>query len=381
MGGNRKDPWRVQISVNSKKVTVGYFADEEEGARAYDAAALQFRGAAAILNFPEAKAQASSATSSHASKPDAHRKNLAHGRENHHQQQQRQKRGSLGVVHEGGDSAGNHSAHAHGGGGAETVNGVSQEDTAIGQGANNVGEDLQRKQGDVDQSSMSETKGTEKETADGGLPTLIITDGAERVSALQHQSEGDVEEVEFDSARVDDNPQHPHGRQEERAEASDTSKISEHPVSHDSSSTAEENRDVAPTSHIPTTASRNNDQIAFDDVWEDSMEPGERKEGKASGDITGASGEVGGIQSDGLADTESSAIQQQRDDGMLPWSGEGNEHAKHGGQAHEQIQKESCASSSQGAEGGKAKVQSSKYRGESYVPACFSYCSVSSSAR
>ena len=44
--------WRVGITVDGKKIHLGYFTDEVEAARAYDAAALQLHGEFARLNFP-----------------------------------------------------------------------------------------------------------------------------------------------------------------------------------------------------------------------------------------------------------------------------------------------------------------------------------------
>lgn len=48
---NRPDPWRVQISYNGKRKALGYYASEEEAARAYDAAARLYHGENAMLNF------------------------------------------------------------------------------------------------------------------------------------------------------------------------------------------------------------------------------------------------------------------------------------------------------------------------------------------
>ena len=45
--------WRAAIVVARKKLHLGYFRHELEAARAYDAAAREYRGADARLNFPE----------------------------------------------------------------------------------------------------------------------------------------------------------------------------------------------------------------------------------------------------------------------------------------------------------------------------------------
>lgn len=45
--------WRVQISVNRKFKQIGYFKDELEAAKAYDAAAQKYHGEFAALNFPD----------------------------------------------------------------------------------------------------------------------------------------------------------------------------------------------------------------------------------------------------------------------------------------------------------------------------------------
>ncbi len=43
--------WRAEIRVNGKHVSLGSFADEIEAAKAYDAAAVKYRGGEAVLNF------------------------------------------------------------------------------------------------------------------------------------------------------------------------------------------------------------------------------------------------------------------------------------------------------------------------------------------
>jgi hypothetical protein len=44
--------WKAQIQSAGKKMGLGYFLDEEAAARVWDAAAMHFFGAFAVLNFP-----------------------------------------------------------------------------------------------------------------------------------------------------------------------------------------------------------------------------------------------------------------------------------------------------------------------------------------
>jgi AP2 domain len=46
--------WNAAISYQRKSRNLGYFASEEDAARAYDAAARELHGAFARLNFPDA---------------------------------------------------------------------------------------------------------------------------------------------------------------------------------------------------------------------------------------------------------------------------------------------------------------------------------------
>jgi hypothetical protein len=45
------DKWRAYANVNRRKVTIGYFDDEKEAAKAYDSVASQEYGEHACLNF------------------------------------------------------------------------------------------------------------------------------------------------------------------------------------------------------------------------------------------------------------------------------------------------------------------------------------------
>lgn len=45
--------WKAEIKRDYKHRHIGYFLDEKEAARAYDAAAKQYHGTFAYLNFPE----------------------------------------------------------------------------------------------------------------------------------------------------------------------------------------------------------------------------------------------------------------------------------------------------------------------------------------
>jgi hypothetical protein len=54
----RKSRWLARIRVDGRLIQLGYLADEEAAARAYDAAARQHFAAFARLNFPAAGEQA-----------------------------------------------------------------------------------------------------------------------------------------------------------------------------------------------------------------------------------------------------------------------------------------------------------------------------------
>lgn len=48
--------WSVQIKIGSRRLYLGRFTDEQEAARAYDAAALEHYGPGARINFPQERA-------------------------------------------------------------------------------------------------------------------------------------------------------------------------------------------------------------------------------------------------------------------------------------------------------------------------------------
>jgi hypothetical protein len=53
MWNKRRSTWEVMIGYKGKKIFIGYFDDEVEAARAYDAKAKELYGEFAELNFPE----------------------------------------------------------------------------------------------------------------------------------------------------------------------------------------------------------------------------------------------------------------------------------------------------------------------------------------
>jgi hypothetical protein len=48
-----KDKWQVRLTVNGRRRSFGYYADETEAAEAYDRVAEKYRGEYAVLNFPK----------------------------------------------------------------------------------------------------------------------------------------------------------------------------------------------------------------------------------------------------------------------------------------------------------------------------------------
>jgi hypothetical protein len=48
-----KEKWQVRLTINGRRKSFGYYADEIEAAKAYDRAAKKYRGEFAVLNFPE----------------------------------------------------------------------------------------------------------------------------------------------------------------------------------------------------------------------------------------------------------------------------------------------------------------------------------------
>jgi len=48
-----KEKWQVRLTINGRRESFGYYADETEAAKAYDRVAEEYRGEYAFLNFPK----------------------------------------------------------------------------------------------------------------------------------------------------------------------------------------------------------------------------------------------------------------------------------------------------------------------------------------
>jgi hypothetical protein len=53
---NKSKPWYASLSFNRKQISLGYFSNELDAAKAYDEAALKFNKKFAVLNFPKEEA-------------------------------------------------------------------------------------------------------------------------------------------------------------------------------------------------------------------------------------------------------------------------------------------------------------------------------------
>lgn len=50
---HNKGKWQVRLTINGRRASFGYYADETEAAKAYDRVAKEYRGEYASLNFPK----------------------------------------------------------------------------------------------------------------------------------------------------------------------------------------------------------------------------------------------------------------------------------------------------------------------------------------
>jgi len=48
-----REKWQVRLTINGRRKSFGYYADEIEAAKAYDRVAKKYRGEYAFLNFPK----------------------------------------------------------------------------------------------------------------------------------------------------------------------------------------------------------------------------------------------------------------------------------------------------------------------------------------
>jgi hypothetical protein len=48
-----REKWHVRLTVNGRRRSFGYYADQDEAAKAYDRVAEKYRGEYAVLNFPK----------------------------------------------------------------------------------------------------------------------------------------------------------------------------------------------------------------------------------------------------------------------------------------------------------------------------------------
>lgn len=48
-----REKWQVRLTVNGRRDSFGYYADEVEAAKAYDRVVEKHRGEYAVLNFPK----------------------------------------------------------------------------------------------------------------------------------------------------------------------------------------------------------------------------------------------------------------------------------------------------------------------------------------
>ena len=49
---SNKEQWQVPLTVNRRRESFGYYADDVEAAKKYDEMVKKYRGEFAVLNFP-----------------------------------------------------------------------------------------------------------------------------------------------------------------------------------------------------------------------------------------------------------------------------------------------------------------------------------------